>query len=145
MCVGSHRIKCTLPYIYTCICASFFFGTNYVPGIFMPCVCVMHCRRRFFFRKNCVPGIFMPCVCVMSRRFFSEKKRLRQCFTHTQGIKIPGTSLFLKKKRLRQCITLTQGIKMPGTSLFLQKKAPAAVHHIHTQGIKIPDRAADVM
>ena len=31
-------------------------------GIFMPCVCVMHCRRRFFFGKNDVPGIFMPCV-----------------------------------------------------------------------------------
>ena len=24
-------------------------------GIFMPCVCVMHCRRRFFFGKNDVP------------------------------------------------------------------------------------------
>ena len=41
---------------------------------------------------------------------FSEKKRLRQCITHTQGIKIPGTSFFQKKKRLRQCITHTQGI-----------------------------------
>ena len=37
----------------------------YCDGIFMPCVCVMHCRRRFFFGKNDVPGIFMPCVCVM--------------------------------------------------------------------------------
>ena len=45
---------------------------------------------------------------------FSEKKRLRQCITHTQGIKITGTSFFLKKKRLRQCITHTQGIKIPG-------------------------------
>ena len=26
----------------------FFFWKNGVPGIFMPCVCVMHCRRRFF-------------------------------------------------------------------------------------------------
>ena len=30
-------------------------------GIFMPCVCVMHCRRRFFFGKNDVPEICMPC------------------------------------------------------------------------------------
>ena len=36
--------------IYTYIC---------MPGIFMPCVCVMHCRRRFFFRKNDVPEICM--------------------------------------------------------------------------------------
>ena len=44
-------------------------------GTFMPCVCVMHCRRRFFFGKNDVPGIFMPCVCVMHcrRRFFFRK------------------------------------------------------------------------
>ena len=44
-------------------------------GIFMPCVCVMHCRRRFFFGKNDVPGICMPCVCVMHcrRRFFFGK------------------------------------------------------------------------
>ena len=53
-----------------------FFRKNGVPGICMPCVCVMHCRRRFFFRKSDVPGIFMPCVCVMHcrRRFFVRKK-----------------------------------------------------------------------
>ena len=34
----------------------FFSEKNDVPGIFMPCVCVMHCRRRFFFGKNDVPG-----------------------------------------------------------------------------------------
>ena len=44
-------------------------------GIFMPCVCVMHCRRRFFFGKNDVPGFVMPCVCVMHcrRHFFFGK------------------------------------------------------------------------
>ena len=42
-----------------CVCdalpQALFFGKNDVPGIFMPCVSVMHCRRRFFFRKNGVP------------------------------------------------------------------------------------------
>jgi hypothetical protein len=28
------------------------------------------------------------------RTFFKQKKRLRQCITHTQGIQIPGTSFF---------------------------------------------------
>ena len=69
-------------YIYTYIYVhiyihvyALFFGKNNVPGICMPCVCVMHCRRRFFFGKNGVPGIFMPCVCVMHcrRRFFFGK------------------------------------------------------------------------
>ena len=36
-----------------CVCdalpQAFFFEKNDVPGICMPCVCVMHCRRRFFF------------------------------------------------------------------------------------------------
>ena len=27
----------------------------------MPCVCVMHCRRRLFFGKNGVPGISKTC------------------------------------------------------------------------------------
>ena len=27
----------------------------------MPCVCVMHCRRRFFFGKNDVPWLFVTC------------------------------------------------------------------------------------
>ena len=49
-------------YMYIYMYMLFFFGKNDVPGIFMPCVCVMHCRRRFFFRKNDVPVIFMPCV-----------------------------------------------------------------------------------
>ena len=41
-------------------------------------------------------------------------------------------AIFSEKNRLRQCITHTQGIKIPGTSLFPTKKAPAAVHHTHT-------------
>ena len=40
--------------------------------------------------------------------------------------------IFPEKKRLRQWITHTQGIKIPGTSFFPKKKAPAAVHHTHT-------------
>ena len=32
---------------------------SWIPGIFMPCVCVMHCRRRFFFGKNGVPCFFV--------------------------------------------------------------------------------------
>ena len=27
----------------------------------MPCLCVMHCRRRFYFEKVDVPGFCMPC------------------------------------------------------------------------------------
>ena len=51
---------------------------------------------------------------------FPEKKAPAAVHhTHT-GHKNPRNVIFLKKKRLRQCIT-------------------------HTQGIKIPDRAADVM
>ena len=38
-----------------------FSGKNNVPGIVMPCVCVMHCRRRFFFGKNDVPWFFVTC------------------------------------------------------------------------------------
>ena len=69
-----------------CVCdalpQALFFGKNDVPGIFMPCVCVMHCRRRFFFGKNDVPGIFMPCVCVMHcrRRFFFGKSDVPEIF-----------------------------------------------------------------
>ena len=52
---GSHVCVCvTLP-------QALFFRKNDVPGIFMPCVCVLRCRRRFFFRKNDVPGIFETC------------------------------------------------------------------------------------
>ena len=41
-----------------------FFGKSDVPGFVMPCVCVMHCRRRFFFGKSDVPDIFYTlCVC----------------------------------------------------------------------------------
>ena len=50
---------------HVCVCyaaaGAFFSGKNDVPGIFMPCVCVLRCRRRFFFRKNDVPGIFETC------------------------------------------------------------------------------------
>ena len=50
---------------HVCVCyaaaGAFFFGKNDVPGIFMPCVCVLRCRRRFFFGKNDVPGIFETC------------------------------------------------------------------------------------
>ena len=69
-----------------CVCVMhcrkrFFFGKNDVPGICMPCVCVMHCRRRFFFGKNDVPGDFMPCVCVMHcRRLFFFGKKIRSWY-----------------------------------------------------------------
>ncbi len=71
-------VGCFMPCVCVMHCRRrFFFGKNDVPGIFMPCVCVMHCRRRFFFRKSDVPGIFMPCVCVMHcrRRSFWGKMR----------------------------------------------------------------------
>ena len=39
-------------YIYIYIYMRFSFFIKYdVPGIFMPCVCVMHCRRRFLKEK----------------------------------------------------------------------------------------------
>ena len=48
-------------------------------GIFMPCVCVMHCRRRFFFGKNDVPGFFMPCVCDALPQALFFRKKWRSC------------------------------------------------------------------
>ena len=70
-----------------CVCVMhcrrrFFFGKSDVPGFVPPCVCVMHCRRRFFFGKNDVPGIFMPCGCVMHcrRRFFLGKNYVPRIF-----------------------------------------------------------------
>ena len=50
---------CSITKIARAICD---ISRSWIPGIFMPCVCVMHCRRRFFFGKNDVPEIFMPCV-----------------------------------------------------------------------------------
>ena len=94
---------------------AFFFGKKSVPGFCMPCVCVMHCRRRFFFGGKSVPGIFMPCVCVMHcrRRFFIGKKG------------VPGIpKLFLRSRpsdpcksrvdlnRRRDCTTARQTVEV---------------------------------
>jgi hypothetical protein len=39
-----------------CVCdalpQALFWGKNDVPGIFVPCLCVMHCRKRFLAEKN---------------------------------------------------------------------------------------------
>ena len=69
-----------------------FSGKNDVPGILMPCVCVMHCRRRFFFGKNDVPEIFMPCnspVEVFLRAagaFFSAKMTFLRFLWHVMAL-----------------------------------------------------------
>ena len=70
----------------------FFFGKNGVPGIFMPCVCVMHCRRRFFFGKNGVPGNFATCnspVAVFLRAagaFFSARMTFLRFLWHVVAL-----------------------------------------------------------
>ena len=43
-----------------------------------------------------LPPTQQPCPSIPL--IFPKKKRLRQCITHTQGIKIPGTSFFPRKK-----------------------------------------------
>ena len=55
-------------YIYIHVYA-LFGGKNDVPGIFMPCVCVMHCRRRFFFGKSDVL-VFLCHVIALLRSFY---------------------------------------------------------------------------
>ena len=52
---------CMYMYMYIYRYMAFFSEKNDVPDIFMPCVCVMHCRRRFFFGKNGVPWFFVTC------------------------------------------------------------------------------------
>jgi hypothetical protein len=70
-----------------CVCdalpqALFFSEKNEVPVILMPCVCVMHCRKRLFFSKNDVPGILWDVLALLRSCYVPQALFFRQTVTH---------------------------------------------------------------